>query len=245
MLTDTLSLSSNQQVIGDWQLVWGPQFWQAPDSVLSGNVMYVAHTAAMPGAGDAYVVAPSATNSRSLYDWFGDDFDVAASVDFASFDPSASSAPFALKKPVDPQGVTISMGTATRVWHLLNMLSPQTALVPNTTLAEFLHALGNTGATVIFTGHSLAGALSPTRATWLTERVRPGLLLPHCGGDAGQCRLHSAVSNDLAIAGCGRTGRPDLECRLVEYARLRAARLGNSDVESDQDAGRQRQNSRD
>ncbi|ALZ73470.1 hypothetical protein [Xanthomonas oryzae] len=53
MLTDTVSLSSNQQVIGNWQLVWGPQVWQAPDSVLSGNVMYVAHTAAMPGAGGA------------------------------------------------------------------------------------------------------------------------------------------------------------------------------------------------
>ncbi|QBG93619.1 hypothetical protein EYC55_20605 [Xanthomonas oryzae] len=96
MLTDTVSLSSNQQVIGNWQLVWGPQVWQAPDSVLSGNVMCVAHTAAMPGAGEAYVVALSATNSRSLYDWFGEDFDVASSVDFASFDPSASSAPVAL-----------------------------------------------------------------------------------------------------------------------------------------------------
>ncbi|AUI91871.1 hypothetical protein BVV10_19890 [Xanthomonas oryzae pv. oryzae] len=88
MLTDTVSLSANQQVIGNWQLVWGPQVWQAPDSV-----MYVAHTAAMPGAGEAYVVALSATNSRSLYDWFGEDFDVASSVDVASFDPSASSAP--------------------------------------------------------------------------------------------------------------------------------------------------------
>ncbi|MDI9070747.1 hypothetical protein [Xanthomonas oryzae] len=42
------------------------------------------------------MVALSATNSRSLYDWFGEDFDVASSVDFASFDPSASSAPVAL-----------------------------------------------------------------------------------------------------------------------------------------------------
>ncbi|UXA54780.1 lipase family protein [Xanthomonas prunicola] len=186
MLIDTFSLSSNQKVIGDWQLVWGPQVWQAPDSVLSGNVMYVAHTAAMPGVGEAYVVALSATNPRSLYDWFGEDFDVASSVDFASFDPLASSAPVALKKPVDPQGVTISMGTATGVWHLLNMVSPQTALAPNTTLVEFLQALGNTGATVIFTGHSLAGALSPTLTTWLkTHGKLDGFDQVYCYPTAG------------------------------------------------------------
>lgn len=166
-LLQTLASADTQDRIGDWQLVWGPQVWQLPGSSLSGNAMYVAHTDAMPGIGEAYVVALSATNPESFYDWFTEDFDVSSVVDFTSFAPLLATAPVAAKKPVKPGSTVISMGAATGVWHLLNMVSPSTALAPNTGLLDFLQSRDGSKATVIFAGHSLGGALSPTLATWL------------------------------------------------------------------------------
>ncbi|WP_435014366.1 hypothetical protein [Xanthomonas arboricola] len=109
-LLQTLASADTQDRIGDWQLVWGPQVWQAADSSLSGNAMYVAHTDAMPGIGEAYVVALSATNPESLYDWFTEDFDVSSVVDFATYTPLLGTAPVAAKKPVKPGSAVISMG---------------------------------------------------------------------------------------------------------------------------------------
>ncbi|WP_230583898.1 lipase family protein [Xanthomonas arboricola] len=164
----------------------GPQVWQAADSSLSGNAMYVAHTDAMPGIGEAYVVALSATNPESLYDWFTEDFDVSSVVDFATYTPLLGTAPVAAKKPVKPGSAVISMGAATGVWHLLNMVSPSTALAPNTTLLDFLQALDGSKATVIFAGHSLGGALSPTLATWLkTNGKLDNFSAVHCYPTAG------------------------------------------------------------
>ncbi|MBB5862018.1 lipase family protein [Xanthomonas arboricola] len=185
-LLQTLASADTQDRIGDWQLVWGPQVWQAADSSLSGNAMYVAHTDAMPGIGEAYVVALSATNPESLYDWFTEDFDVSSVVDFATYTPLLGTAPVAAKKPVKPGSAVISMGAATGVWHLLNMVSPSTALAPNTTLLDFLQALDGSKATVIFAGHSLGGALSPTLATWLkTNGKLDNFSAVHCYPTAG------------------------------------------------------------
>ncbi|MCC8538995.1 hypothetical protein ACDH70_15100 [Xanthomonas axonopodis pv. poinsettiicola] len=200
-LLQTLASADCQARIGDWQLVWGPQVWQAPNSSLSGNAMYVAHTDAMPGIGEAYVVALSATNPESLYDWFTEDFDVSSVVDFTSYAPLLGTAPVAAKKPVKPGSVVISMGAATGVWHLLNMVSPPSALAPNTGLLEFLQSLDGSKATVIFAGHSLGGALSPTLAAWLkTNGKLDNFNAVHCYPTAGATPGNGAFASLCAQA---------------------------------------------
>jgi len=187
VLHATLASAAAQDAIGTWELVWGPQVWQAPDSQRSDNAMFVAKAGTVPGIeGDVYVVAICATNPNSLYDWLVEDFDVSVVVDFATYDPLAGTVPVRTPKPVAPGTVVISMGTALGVWHLLNMVSPASASAPGTTLASFLQTAANENATVIFAGHSLGGALAPTMATWFERTGRlDGCKAVYCYPTAG------------------------------------------------------------
>src|SRR5690606_9417280 len=112
-----------------------------------------------------YVVAIAATNPSSLYDWETEDFSVAAVVNWTTYNPS-NFAPSAFNG-IDPY---ISKGTATGVGILLGLISPGDAAAPNTTLQQFLASLSpDPDTAIIFCGHSLAGALSPTLALYLKE----------------------------------------------------------------------------
>jgi len=171
VLLGTLASAPAQTAIGSWELVWGPQVWQGKDSHRSDNAMFVARTRGLGDLGDVYVVAIAATNPLSPYDWTTEDFDVSKVVDFSTYDPTASTAPAQLLDPTE-RTVGISMGTALGVWHLLTMVSPPSGRAPGTTLDGFLKTVAGTGASVIFTGHSLGGALSPTMATWFKSTHR-------------------------------------------------------------------------
>ncbi|UYK85309.1 hypothetical protein NG827_02510 [Xanthomonas sacchari] len=163
----TLASPVAQQTIGNWELVWGPQVWQADGSKVSDNAMYVAKSSNLGSlAGDVYVVAIAATNPISHYDWYMEDFGVNQVVDFSNYDPTAHTEPVPLSSPTEANTV-ISLGTALGVWRLLNMASPSSVESQGDTLATFLKNVASSGATVIFAGHSLGGALSPTVATWL------------------------------------------------------------------------------
>ncbi|MBB5885754.1 hypothetical protein DYQ93_04710 [Xanthomonas sp. LMG 8992] len=172
VLVATLASPPAQAAIGTWELVWGPQVWQAETSDRSDNAMFVAKASNVGDlAGDVYVVAIAATNPLSSYDWMMEDFDVASVVDFATYDPTASTPPVALMNPTEKSTV-ISMGTALGVWHLLNMVSPPSGVSPGVTLDAYLKKVASSGASVIFAGHSLGGALSPTMATWFKSTHR-------------------------------------------------------------------------
>ncbi|PPU92034.1 lipase family protein [Xanthomonas albilineans] len=172
VLMATLASPPVPQTIGVWELAWGPQVWQAENSNRSDNAMCVVKTRNLGDiAGDVYVVVITATNAFSLYDWVVEDFDVAKVVDFSTYDPTASTAPVRLLHPSQTNPV-ISMGTALGVWHLLNMVSPPSGVSPGDTLDGFLKKVTSSGASVIFAGHSLGGALSPTMATWFKNAHR-------------------------------------------------------------------------
>ncbi|MEI9987796.1 MAG: hypothetical protein WDN69_34535 [Aliidongia sp.] len=108
--------------------------------------------------GSLTVVAIAGTNALSIYDWLVEDADVT------------------LKQPVAwpgaPSGAWISEGTQIGL-DKLNAMSSGTQ-----SLAAYLAAAAGTGKnrTLIFTGHSLAGALSPTLALYLF--TQGGLSLP-------------------------------------------------------------------
>ncbi|WP_369936028.1 lipase family protein [Xanthomonas tesorieronis] len=191
----TLASSPAQAVIGSWELAWGPQVWQKEGTFRSGNAMFVAKTSTLGElVGEVYVVAIAATDPFSRYDWVTEDFDVTSVVDFLTYDPTVSAPPVALTQPSDAN-TAISMGTAIGVWHLLNMVSPLSAVSPGNTLTAFLKTLPS-GANVIFAGHSLGGALSPTMATWLKSNNKlEGCNAVYCYPTAGATSGNATFSD--------------------------------------------------
>lgn len=154
---------------GDWQVVWGPCVYVAPRTaedfaleLYASNSMYVAYSKTL----NTYVVAIAATDPANLEDWIQEDFDVYAEYT-ATWPPAI---PFertkhALLPATTPQ---ISAATATGISALLGMTDPKQG-----TLQAFLNSVANSEATLIFTGHSLAGALSPTLAFYLYPNSTP------------------------------------------------------------------------
>ncbi|GEJ43870.1 lipase family protein [Chryseobacterium sp. ON_d1] len=161
-------------LLGNWNLVWGPALIEETDengqpTGVADNALYVAQcdAVAFPGGPTlpTYVVAIAATNPSSLYDWETEDFSVAEVVNWTTYDPSDFT-----PSPYNGTDPYISKGTATGIGILLGLISPDTAASPKTTLQQFLSSLNpDPDTAIIFCGHSLAGALSPTLALYLKE----------------------------------------------------------------------------
>ncbi|WP_372070225.1 triacylglycerol lipase (plasmid) [Tistrella mobilis] len=154
---------NSQLAGGDWQVVWGPCVWVAPLkhgskilSLYATNSMYVGWSPSL----NTYVVAIAATNAANVMDWIDEDFDVYARTT-STWPPTI---PFTEKRhEVLPAGTPqISAGTATGISALLGMTDPKQG-----SLQSFLASKADSSATLWFTGHSLAGALSPTLAFYL------------------------------------------------------------------------------
>jgi hypothetical protein len=146
--------SQMQALIGTWARAWGPVIFQHVSPGVADNAMFVAQGKDGDGR-PLYVVAIAGTNAYSAYDEMTEDRDVAAL------------APL----PSNPGGVNLlSRGTSLGVTHLEAMASPALpAGGPPQSLVQFLNGLGSTGGTLIFTGHSLGGALSSALAVDLVK----------------------------------------------------------------------------
>ncbi|PSJ39650.1 lipase family protein [Allosphingosinicella deserti] len=138
-----------QLIGGDWEILWGPVAIPQPhvSQSYSANAMYVAFSPSQR----VYVVGVAGTDFDSLYDWFYEDGNVAAS-DMVDWPLNGGSF----------NGAKISGATFTGITNLLGMTDSSGA-----SLATFLEAISATdksASTLIFTGHSLGGALAPTLA---------------------------------------------------------------------------------
>jgi len=148
------SILGNGQVIaliGNWTRVWGPQVVAAEGKAL--NTMFIALSADT----GQYVVSIAGTDSRSLLDWFLEDFFVATKVDW----------PYVGDGPT-PHPMT-SMGTSIGLNALLGMADTDPVTGMHIHARDYLQNVA--AKNVMVTGHSLGGALSPAFALYLNDTL--------------------------------------------------------------------------
>lgn len=139
-------------LIGEWQLVWGPAVYQVSSSTVADNAMYVAQSKSQP---DEFVVAISGTNPISAYGWIAEDIEINPPVTWPYGDASPS-----------VKG-EITQGTSVGLNVLLNILNSD-----GQSLSQFLAAqvsAAQSALSITVTGHSLGGALSPVTGLALLD----------------------------------------------------------------------------
>lgn len=152
----------------DWQVVWGPAAYTFPHAKYQDNMMFVAQQISEP---ENYVVAVRGTNAPAIWDWIKEDLEVWTKV------------PWSVPAGVPVQGSPkISRATQDGIDVLLNDLKPIDDIpgTPNG-IIDFLTGVAASGkVNILFTGHSLGGALSPTLALWFKQSQKiAGAWDPH------------------------------------------------------------------
>lgn len=204
-------LMNSQLAGGDWGVVWGPCLYSVngDKSGEATNAMYVAHSAAL----STYVVAIAATNFKSLNDWFGQDFDVTPGgmVEWPPtlpFKKGPAHLPWLNTKPA------ISAGTALGLSNLMTKLTDPS----RGSLKNFLDSCvsdkktPSDNQTLIFCGHSLAGALAPTLALYLYPQPNKSgwkqvLVLPTAGATPGNGKFADLFNAAFPQASSGASAK--------------------------------------
>ena len=168
-----------QPYIGAWTLAWGPVVAQPPGASAAGNAMFVAR-GTDSGGGPVYVVAVAGTNPLSLYDLMTEDFDTTLQ-------------PWPYPVPAGAAVPRVTQGTLDGLQYLLQMTDPATGAP----LQGYLAGVRDSGATLVFTGHSLGGALSPALALALFGSPRGGGPGP---GSWGAVRLYPVAGPTVGDA---------------------------------------------
>jgi hypothetical protein len=145
-------LARQPQVANQYKLAWGPAVYRFDYAWLDDNMMYAVRENADPSH---LIIAIRGTNPDSISDWFVEDFLVK---DTEAWNVGSNV----------PAGARISQATSIGVHALSNDLKDRTT---GKTIIDFLSdsvSAGNVNKITI-TGHSLAGALAPTFALYLSD----------------------------------------------------------------------------
>lgn len=187
------------QLTGNWKVTWGPRVFKSkPNVTTSGpeNAWFAAEDADQK----ICVIAVAGTSGSSIKAWFTD-FDVTKVVDFTAWSKSWPSKGIQPPPPSPfppPSGKAYAArGTCTGVY---NILSHKSRLASNGQLLGdyIVKSVVPAGYKVIFTGHSLGGAVAPTAALGLLNAgmCQPGntFILPSAGASPGNQELTSAFT---------------------------------------------------
>ncbi len=172
-----------QQHVGAWEIAWGPVVTEVRET--ASNAMFVAQGTDAAGK-PVYVVAIAGTNPSSTYDLLFEDYDTTL-VPWGTTSPGVG-------------GPHVTQGTLDGLQYLLGMTDPTTGA----TLQSYLAGVAAANATLVFTGHSLGGALAPALALALFANGGSGgletwgavRLFPVAGptvGDAAYSALWASV----------------------------------------------------
>lgn len=182
-LQTLLTAAQIKDLIGEWSLVWGPAVWQHPFDLrgYSDNAVAVFHNA----TSNTTVCAIAATNANSIFDWAVEDFWVSDKVRW-QYSPT--------------EGVPwLSAATNFGIGMLLTLRDPQTGAF----LPDYLKSGASTGTSLIFAGHSLAGALSPALAMVLygtlsaRQAWKQVLVYPTAGASPGNSAFARASAEQF------------------------------------------------
>jgi hypothetical protein len=170
--------------MGPWHVVWGPAIFQSTEknrkcrnnpegAKYADHAMYVAYNSTI----NYYVVAIAGTNECSVYDRLLDVL-VGKMVAFTAGGRPAGN---------------VSSGTWTGIGNLRGMPDPSS----QQPLKAFLDGKAGPGATLVFTGHSLGGALAPALAFYLYPtrgRWQNVYVVPTAGPSPGDEAFKDAFS---------------------------------------------------
>lgn len=178
---------------GSWSLQWGPGVYQIDaTSGRADNTAFVVANATK----SVYIVAIAGTDPMAFWDWISEDLQVGYDfcVNWSGYSPLGPK-PTAQPKPDWTQS-QISLGTALGVWALGSQLTQSSqSPSPGVSLGQFLTSIDTSNSpTIIFTGHSLGGALSPTLANWTKANLPKATIiaLPTAGPTPGNAQYQAA-----------------------------------------------------
>lgn len=156
-LEEALPLPDGEALWGSgWRLAWGPRVGRLPDADETDNLLYAIERSA--GGAPELAVVIRGTNPVAVLDWLEEDFEIAEAVRWNEASGSRSC----------PRGAKISEGAhkGLRVLRKLRVGDQDIASF----VGDWCGRNETPDATVVVTGHSLGGALTPVLALYLAEQ---------------------------------------------------------------------------
>jgi len=180
-----------------WSIAWGPVVVSEKGDVTpeADNTLMVVQGTDASG-NPLYIVPTAGANPKSLFDELAEDL--------------------SLKMVAFPGGGNITTGTNDGLTNLLGMS------YENNTLQQFLDSVPNAGdATLVFTGHSLGGALTPALALSIdTSRWGQVYAMPTAGPTTGDAGFAAAFTKKFPTPQSTSDPRSTWNCNIVNESDL-------------------------